>query len=239
MFKFIKAFFRGLYKILLAYPKIRKYAKNKDKYPIEERYAFARKLINILMKSFEVKLNVEGLEKLDMSDAFMIVCNHQGVMDALTMVYLFDKPLACVSKIEARKYPIVGKVVYFIDSIFIDRENVRDAVKMVRSCKEYLNSGRSVVIFPEGTRTKDENYMPGEYKAGAFKPSYETKKKTVVMAIDGGYKVFSKKYKGKLSINVKVLEVIEPSVYDNKNTTEIAKFVEEKTSEALIEMRKQ
>ena len=82
-----------------------------------------------------------------------------------------------------------------IDVIFIDRENIRDAVKMVRACKEYLNNGINVAIYPEGTRAKDENYTISEYKPGALKPAYETKKSVVCVAIDGSYKVFSKKYK--------------------------------------------
>ena len=184
MFKYIKFFFKGGYKILFLYPKIYKYAKNKDKYPIEERYAFARKLVKIFFKSFDIEVNVEGFDKIDMNEASLFVGNHQGVMDALTMIYLFEKPTCFVSKKESMKYPFVGKVDYFIDAIFLDRDNIRDAVKMVKACTYNLNNGTNVGIFPEGTRTKDENYMPGEYKAGALKPAYEAKKNIVVMMLD-------------------------------------------------------
>ena len=239
MFKYVKAFFKGLYKILLAYPKICRYAKNKDKYPIEERYAYARKLIKIIIKAFDVEIKTEGFDKLNKDETYMIVGNHQGFIDALTLVCIFEKPMVFVSKIESKKYPFVGKVNQFIDAIFIDRDNIRDAVKMVKMCKEYLNNGRDVVIFPEGTRTRDENHMPGEYKAGALKPAYETKKKIVAIVMDGGYKVFSKKYKGKIEIKAKVLDVIDSNVYESKKTTEIAKEIEDKTIEKLIEIRKQ
>lgn len=239
MFKYIKAVFRGAYKLLFAYPKICKYAKHKDKYPIEERYAYARKLINIVFKSMNVEVKAEGLEKLNKDETYYFVCNHQGFVDPLTMIYLFDKPKAFVTKIEAEKYPFAGKVIKSIDAIFIDRDNIRDAVKMVKQSKEYLNNGRDVVIFPEGTRTRDDNHMPGEYKAGALKPAYETKKKIAVLAIDGSYKALSSKYKGKSIINLKVIDVIDSSVYESKNTTDIVKEIEEKTVNQIIVFRKQ
>ena len=65
MFKYIKAFFRGLYKILWAYPKICRYAKHKEKYPFEVRYAFLRKLVKILFKSFNVEVDARNIEKID------------------------------------------------------------------------------------------------------------------------------------------------------------------------------
>ena len=110
---------------------------------------------------------------------------------------------------------------------------------MVKQSKEYLNDGRDVVIFPEGTRTRDENHMPGEYKAGAFKPAFETKTKIVALAMDGGYKVFSRKYKGKSIIKVRIIDVVDSSEFGSKNTNELAKEIEEKTISAICEFRKQ
>lgn len=239
MFKYIKAVFRGAYKILFAYPKICKYAKHKDKYSIEERYAYARKLINIVFRAMDVEVEAEGLEKLNKDETYYFVSNHQGFVDPLAMIYLFDKPKVFVSKIEAEKYPFAGKVNKSIDSIFIDRDNIRDAVRMVKQSREYLNNGRDVVIFPEGTRTRDDNHIPGEYKAGALKPAFETKTKIAVLAMDGSYKTFSRKFKGKTIIKVKVLEVIDPSEYDSKNTNDLAKKIEEETKEQILDFRKQ
>ncbi len=239
MFKYIKVIFRGAYKILFAYPKIRKYAKNRDKYSLEERYAYARKLINIVMKAFRVEIKTEGFEKINNDETYLFVGNHQGFMDALVMIYLFDKPFCFVSKKEAREYPFVGKIIYFIEGIFFDRENLRDSVRMIRECEEKLRNNRSVVIFPEGTRTRDENHMPGEFKAGALKPAYDTKTKIVVLAMDGSYKILSTKYKKDLVVNVKVVDVIDSSVYEKKNTNELSSEIKEKIINNLYEFRKQ
>ena len=238
MFKYIKAFFRGLYKILFAYPKICRYAKRKDKYSFEVRYAYLRKLVKIVFDSFKVDIDARGVEKVT-DDTCLFICNHQGVMDALTLVYLYEKPMTVVSKIEVKKYPIIGKACEMIDTIFIDRDNIRDAVKMVKTSKEYLSIGRNVAIFPEGTRTKDPNYMTGEYKAGALKPAYETKTNMAIAVIDGSYKIFSKKYTKDLKVTVEIIDVLTSDKYLDKNTSELSKEIQDKTNLKIKEIRKQ
>ena len=110
---------------------------------------------------------------------------------------------------------------------------------MVKQCNQYLNNNQSVVIFPEGTRTKDENHMPGEYKPGALKPAYETKKNIAVFAMNGGYKVFSKKYKGKVIITVRVLDVLNYEQFKDKNTLELTNEIRKKTVDEVIKNSKQ
>lgn len=126
-----------------------------------------------------------------------------------------------------------------VDVIFFDRDNVRDAVKMIKSTKEYLGEGKNVLIFPEGTRTKDADYKTGDYKAGALKPAYETKRNMVVITIDGSYKIFSKKYKKDLKVDAEVIDVLNYTDFASKNTAELASEIQVKTNEKLIDMRKQ
>lgn len=237
MFKYIKAVFRGGYKLLFAYPKIRRYAKHKDKYSLEERYAYARKLAKIAFKALDIKVESYDLDKLPKDEPLVYVCNHQGFMDALTMIYLSEKPIIFVTKKEAIKYPFAGKVIYFIDGIFMDRENIRDAVRMVRICKENLLKGVSVAIFPEGTRTRDENHMLGEYKAGALKPAYEANKKIAYFVIDGGYTALSTKYKGKTIIKFKLIDVIDYNDYKDKSTSDLAMEIHDNTKKELLNIR--
>lgn len=239
MFKYIGAFFRGAYKILFALPKLNKYYKNKDKYPFEERYAFVRKLIVIIFKSFKVKVNCDGLDKLDFNKTYYFVSNHQAVMDALTMIYLMEKPMTFVCKKETIKYPLVGKACYVIDAFFYDREDMREAVKMIKSCTQHLDNNLNVAIYPEGTRTKDENYMTGEYKAGALKPAYNSKKDIVTITIDGSYKVLSKKYTKNLEIDFKVMDVLKYDEYSSITTNDLANQIQVKTNACLVNIRKQ
>ena len=138
-----------------------------------------------------------------------------------------------------RKYPIVGKIDYIIDSIFLDRENPRDALNMVKKCKEHLHEGRNVVIFAEGTRSKDENISIHTYKPGAFKCVYGTGCKIVPVVIDKSYIPLSTKIKNTDKvIKIKFLDPINADEYEKLNTNDLALMIENRAKDTLEIMRK-
>lgn len=237
--KYFKYIFNGAGKILFYPFKINKYVKNKDNFSIEERYSVVReKIIEVMDKMLKVKIQVEGLENLNNEDTYLFTPNHQSMLDPLTLVYLFDKPMMFVSKKEVIKMPIIGKFDYIIDAYFFDRESPRDALKMVQTCKQYLNEKRNVVIFPEGTRTKDENKEIGEYKSGAFKCAYNTGAKIVPVVIDKSYIPLSTKYKNTDKIiKISFLKPISKEEYENLSTIELSDLVSKSTKEKLDKWR--
>lgn len=226
---------------ILFYPfQTRKYVKEKDKYSLKERYDFVKsKADRVLIKYLGAKLEIEGLEKLDNESTYLFVPNHQGLLDPLCLMNIFDSPLIFVSKKEVRKLPIVGKINYVIDSIFLDRESPRDALNMVKSCKNYLNNHINVVIFPEGTRSKDKEVTIHTYKAGAFKCAYGTGAKIVPVVMDGSYLFLTTKKKNKTkTIKIKFLDPICREQYEEINTTELAQKIEDSAKKVLNLMRK-
>ena len=125
MLKYLIFFFKGAYKIPFYYPKILIYYKNKDKYSIEKRFIFAKKLVSILVNSLGINYKIEGIEKLNNINGVMIAPNHQSFLDAITLIHLSEKPLLFLSKIETLKYPFVGKITALLDSIFLKRIDYR------------------------------------------------------------------------------------------------------------------
>ena len=226
---------------ILFYPFLaRKYIKNKDKYPLQERYDFVKGKVNrVFSKYLKVNLEVQGIENLDEKSTYLFVPNHQAMIDPLCLIELFDKPLIFVSKKEARKMPVFGKLNYIIDSIFLDRESPRDALSMVKACKNHLTNGTSVVIFPEGTRSKDEQVSILPYKPGALKCAYGTNAKIVPIVIEGSYLFLSIKRKNPMkTIKVKILKPISNDEYERLNTTELALNIETMVKSELEMMRK-
>lgn len=237
MLKYLVYFFRGAYKIPFYYPRIVRYSINKDKYPLEKRYAFVKKLANIVVKALGIKYKVEGLEHLKAFKGGMVTCNHQSFLDAVSMIYLFDNPIYFLSKKESRKYPLAGRVIYFLDALFLDREDLRESVKVLRKCKEYMEEGKNVVIFPEGTRTRDPNYKVGEFKGGSFKPAMDSKSDILPMIINNSYKPLYKKYKGtKYTINVKILPPLTYEEYKDYTSVELARKLEDITKKELANL---
>jgi 1-acyl-sn-glycerol-3-phosphate acyltransferase len=125
-----------------------------------------------------------------------------------------------------------------IDAIFLDREKPRDALNMVHDCNKYLNESRNVVIFPEGTRSKDKDVTIHTYKPGAFKCAYKTGAKIVPIVIDKSYLPLSVKRKNTDKIvKVRILDPINPSEYENISTNELALMVENKAKSELEVLR--
>ena len=226
---------------ILGYPKkLNYYIKNKENTTLEERYNHARlRVDDVLNNILRVNLQVEGLEKLNDGETYLFTPNHQGFIDPLCLIQLIKNPLIMVSKKESYKMPIVGKITRIIDAIFLDRESPRDALRMVKECKEHLNNGRSVVIFPEGTRSKNKEVSIATYKPGAFKSAYGTNAKIVPVVIEGTYIPLSIKRKNKKNNLVKIsfLDPISKEEYEKLNTTELASLVETRAKEKLELLR--
>ena len=226
---------------ILFYPfQVRKYVKNKGDYSLKERYSFTKsKTDKILLKYLGAKLEIEGLEKIDNNSTYLFAPNHQGLLDPLCLINIFDEPLIFVSKKEVRKMPIVGKINYVIDSIFLDRDSPRDALNMVKACKQHLNNHVNVVIFPEGTRSKDEAVSINTYKPGAFKCAYGTGATIVPVVMDGSYLFLTTKKKNKnKKVKIKFLDPIKSEEYETLNTTDLAQKIEDNAKKALNLMRK-
>jgi len=109
-----------------------------------------------------VPVNVKG--KPD-PDAQMFLLNHQSEMDIGIMETISSKDLAWVAKKELFKVPFFSLVLRLPKDIALERESKTALVKLFKDCKDRLDHGRVITIFPEGTRTETGKMKP--FKAGA------------------------------------------------------------------------
>jgi 1-acyl-sn-glycerol-3-phosphate acyltransferase len=94
----------------------------------------------------------------------LIVCNHQSTWETIAVLILFPD-VAIITKEELLKVPIFGPFLRLSPMITIDRESGSKAIrKMIEEGAKALSGGRSVLIFPEGTRS--EPGAPVEFKRG-------------------------------------------------------------------------
>ncbi len=98
-------------------------------------------------------------------DAQMFLLNHQSDIDIGIMETITDKDLAWVAKKELFEVPFFGLVVRLPKDIALERESKTALVKLIKECKDRLDRGRVITIFPEGTRTETGKMKP--FKAGA------------------------------------------------------------------------
>ncbi|WP_294918002.1 lysophospholipid acyltransferase family protein [Sulfuricurvum sp. PD_MW2] len=98
-------------------------------------------------------------------EAQMFLINHQSDIDIGVMETITNRDLAWVAKKELFDVPFFGLVVRLPKDIALERESKTSLVKLIKECKDRLDHGRVITIFPEGTRTETGTMRP--FKAGA------------------------------------------------------------------------
>jgi 1-acyl-sn-glycerol-3-phosphate acyltransferase len=116
------------------------------------------------------RVRVEGRGKLPWRAPAVLVANHLSILDILVLYALF-RPFKWVAKAELFRVPILGWNMALNDYVRVwrgDRESVR---RMMAHCRRHLARGAPVLLFPEGTRSRDGRLQP--FKDGAFRLALE------------------------------------------------------------------
>lgn len=150
----------------------------------------ARAWSRVLCYAACAKVKVEGKQNIDPNKSYIFVSNHQSAFD-IWMIYGWLPTTFCwVMKKELRKIPFVGFACEKLGHIFIDRKSPIEARKSIERAEHQMKKGYSVVIFPEGTRTKTG--LVGPFKRGAFNIASDLGLPIVPITISGSYERFKK-----------------------------------------------
>jgi len=170
------------------------------------------------------KIRVEGMENLPPGGA-ILVANHQSAVDIPMLLAAFPRPVHFLAKQELGEVPLLGKAMAAAGNLFIDRDDPRDVVRILRETGERVNNGGLVVVFPEGTRSVDGSV--GEFRPGAFYLAQKSGAPVVPVYIDGGYRAIPK---GALRVRpadllVRVLSPLSPGERVGGSKEQIASLV--------------
>ena len=215
-----------------AWVKLCKYAKHTDEYSYEEKWKHIRYILKHVCKSGNIDLKVTGLDNIPEEDGFLMCGNHQGIFDIVAIVDSFERPLAAVLKKELNEIPFLKQIVQCTHSYPMDRDDVRQSMKVIQSVAKELEDGRNIIIFPEGTRSKDGNNM-GEFHAGTFKCVMKSKAPIVPFALIDSYKVLDQDGCDPLKVQLHYLEPIYYEEYKDLKSNEIAALVKERIGAAI------
>jgi 1-acyl-sn-glycerol-3-phosphate acyltransferase len=120
-----------------------------------------------------VPLEIRGREILDGSEGpFVFVSNHASYLDPVPLMAALDLDYAFAIKREAFSWPLLGRIFRRLGHVPIDRENVEESAQSAESLRQVLASGRSLVLFPEGTFTRATGLRA--FKLGAFQLAAES-----------------------------------------------------------------
>jgi putative phosphoserine phosphatase/1-acylglycerol-3-phosphate O-acyltransferase len=112
-----------------------------------------------------LEFEIEGAENLRRERPAIFVFNHQSLLDSMVLAHLLREDVVAFCKKEMSDNPVVGPLLRQVDTIFVDRGET-DQREVLQRAREVLDSGRSLVIAPEGTRSTLGDIQP--FKHGAF-----------------------------------------------------------------------
>ena len=142
-----------------------------------------------IVEKMRVDIRVLQEENLPKEGPVVFISNHQSYADILTFLYVVkNHQVAFIAKDNLQKIPFFGKWVERIRGIFIHRGDARASLATINEGVEYLKQGFSLVIFPEGTRSRCSEMA--EFKHGSFKLATKARVPIVPITLNGGYHTF-------------------------------------------------
>ena len=211
-------------------------------YPFDKKRFVVHKLSKWLTDSFfgfglVMKRKVEGIENLDPKATYVMVLNHNSMVDILS-IYNLPLVFKWVSKKEVYRIPIVGRLLLAHGDIVINRASTKEAMQLVHTRgKEWLAKGASVAIFPEGTRSKDGEIH--NFKAGAFILAKDAEVPILPIVLEGTDRVARKGFFMNWSnrITIKILPPVSKQDVVERPIKEVMAEVHDSMVNALAEIR--
>ncbi len=134
----------------------------------------------MILRTAGIKIEFHGLENIEHVSSFVLVANHQSLIDILALLAYFPRPVRFVAKRELLKIPLFGYALQHGDHIVIDRQQGGQAV---RKAVEVAKSGVCIVFFAEGHRFSDNQIH--RFNPGAAWLALLSRLPCVPMAISG------------------------------------------------------
>lgn len=189
---------------IILYPLIRYALRNPKRYPFAHKIRRFWGKILLLTSFIKVKQIVE--EPFDTSKPYIICPNHTSQFDIVTLtVKLNQLDFSFMAKKELEEIPLFGIWFRTID-ISVDRKNVRKAAEAYKKATRFFDSGRSLVIFPEGTIS---NQVPKliKFKEGPFRMAIEKQIDLLPVTIIGNWEVLPDQgvFEGKPGITIQYI----------------------------------
>ena len=150
-----------------------------------------------------VKVKAEGLENIHGDGPFIFVSNHISQFDITALQFTIPLKSGFVFKKELARIPLFGWQLLVGPHIVIDRSNAESALKSIHKARQKMKTKAvSMILFPEGTRSKDGELQP--FKRGAFHLASQVNYPIVPVTIRDSDKLLPK---GSLRINKGTIKI--------------------------------
>ena len=178
-------------------------------------------------------VRVEGREKVRPGATYLMVANHQSLLDILVLFRMFVH-FKWLSKIENFRVPLIGWNMSLNRYIKLKRGDPASIQRMFENCRRTLREGSSVMVFPEGTRSPDGRMR--DFKTGAFELAKTTRNPILPIVLDGTANALPKRgfvLQGRHDIRLTILDEIPPESFAHESVDQLTARVRETIAKAL------
>jgi 1-acyl-sn-glycerol-3-phosphate acyltransferase len=181
------------------------------------------------------RVHIEGREKIRPGAAYVMVANHQSLLDILVLFRLFVH-FKWVSKVENFRVPCVGWNMSLNRYIKLRRGDKESIARMMDACARTLAQGNSVMMFPEGTRSPDGRLRA--FKHGAFTLAQRTGAPLLPIVVQGTAHALPKRgfvLHGRYDIRIHVLDEIPHASFAHTPVEALTQEVRDRIAAELVE----
>lgn len=185
------------------------------------------------------RVEIEGLENLDSRRPQLLVANHSGLHDILSLAAYLPIQFRWVAKRSLFRVPFMGWHMRRSGYIAIDRESPRNAAKSILEAAKQIRGGVNAIAFPEGTRSRTGDL--GKFHSGAFSLALRTGVPLVPVTLDGSYRVIVPKtlqVNPGVTVRIKIARPIDLSSYSKAEKHRLMADVFEIMSRDLEQLRR-
>lgn len=172
-----------------------------------------------------IHVTVKGFSNIDPAKPYIFMPNHSSNFDIPVILAHLKVQFRWLAKAELFRIPLFGFAMKRVGYISIDRSNRKSSFESLARAAQTIRSGRSVLIFPEGTRSRDQSIK--EFKKGGFVLAVESGVPIVPVVIHGTWRIMSKN--GLMirpgNVVVEILEPIETKDYARATKNELLERV--------------
>ena len=191
-----------------------------------------------LLEQAQVSVSAVGLENAPEGETFVVMSNHQSLYDIPVIFQVLKRRVRMVAKTELFRVPVWAGAMRAAGFVEVDRQNRERAIASLRRAKQALESGTSIWIAPEGTRSDSGRLAP--FKQGGFHLALETGARILPVAIDGTRNVLlarGRTVHNGCSVKVTICEPVDAAVYGRKQKNELCEVVRKSIAAHLPQER--
>ncbi len=180
-----------------------------------------------------VRVRVEGLENIEADQTYIFAANHVSQFDIFTFQGYFPHDFRWIAKKELFRIPIFGTAMQRTGFIAMDRSHGREALKSLNKAAEQIAGGTSVIIFPEGTRSRDGRLHP--FKTGTIMLAIKAGVPVVPVGINGTYAILPKGrlLAGSGEVVIRVGTPIPTADFTSHDKQKLARYLHDRVGELL------